>query len=116
MSRGRRDVRRSLTTLLVLGSMTMRLLVFSLLTKMRPVSFAHPARDSAADSTTANARIAKAEMLNGAGNRRGTGTGDPLLLAKPIATSVRLNQAAGQALLLSASQGRQGWGCCLHAI
>src|SRR5215470_13193967 len=77
MSRGRRDVRRSLTTLLVLGSITIRLLVFSLLTKTRPVSFAHPARGKT-DSTTANATIANAEMLNGAGNRRGMGTGDPL--------------------------------------
>src|SRR5262245_50749523 len=77
MSRGRREVRRSLTTLLVLGSITVRLLVFSLLTKTRPVSLAHAARDSAADSTTTNATIANAEMLSGAGDRRGVGTGDP---------------------------------------
>src|SRR5215470_1675473 len=48
MSRGRRDVLRSLTTLLVLGSMTMRLLVFSLLTNTSPVSLA-----DAAESATA---------------------------------------------------------------
>src|SRR5215468_6908806 len=101
MSRGRRDVRRSLTTLLVLGSITIRLLVFSLLTKTRPVSFAHAARDSTTDSTTANATIANAEMLSGAGNGRGMGTGDPLscfakaVLAKAIDPSVRLIQAAG---------------------
>src|SRR5262245_35157928 len=89
MSRGRRDVRRSLTTLLVLGSMTMRLLVFSLLTKTRPVSLAHPAEDSVAANTT---------MQSGADNRRRTGTGDPLLLAKTIDPSVRLIQVAGQAV------------------
>src|SRR5262249_33408171 len=103
MSRGRREVRRSLTTLLVLGSITIRLLVFSLLTKTRPVCFVHRARGSMADSTAANATHANAEMLSGAGNRRGTGTGDPLfwrakaVLAKAIDPSVRLNQAAGQA-------------------
>src|SRR5712671_778067 len=89
MSRGRRDVRRSLTTLLVLGSMTMRLLVFSLLTKTRPVSLAHPAEDNAAANTT---------MQSGADNRRRMGTGDPLLLAKTIDPSVRLIQVAGQAV------------------
>src|SRR5260370_40461885 len=52
MSRGRRDVRKSFTTLLVLGSMMMTLLVFSLLTKIRPVSLANaqehgPARNAA---------------------------------------------------------------------
>src|SRR5712671_51953 len=87
MSRGRRDVRRSLTTLLVLGSMTMRLLVFSLLTKTRPVSLAHPAEDNAAANTT---------IQSGADNRRRMGTGDPLLLAKTIDPSVRLIQVAGQ--------------------
>src|SRR5215467_10817871 len=89
MSRGRRDVRRSMTTLLVLGSMTMRLLVFSLLTKTRPVSLAHPAEDNAAANTT---------MQSGADNRRRMGTGDPLLLAKTIDPSVRLIQVAGQAV------------------
>src|SRR5260370_27117546 len=89
MSRGRREVRRSLTTLLVLGSMTMRLLVFSLLTKTRPVSLAHPAEDNAAANTT---------MQSGADNRRRMGTGDPLLLAKAIDPSVRLIQVAGQAV------------------
>src|SRR5260370_4390299 len=89
MSRGRRDVRRSLTTLLVLGSMTMRLLVFSLLTKTRPVSLAHPAEDNAAANTT---------MQSGADNRRRMGTGDPLLLAKTIDPSVRLIQVAGQSV------------------
>src|SRR5258708_6396795 len=88
MSRGRRDVLRSLTTLLVLGSMTMRLLVFSLLTNTSPVSLAIAAEDSAAT---------KAAMHSGADNRRRTVTGDPLLLAKAIAPSVRLIQAAGQA-------------------
>src|SRR3974377_488852 len=88
MSRGRRDVRRSLTTLLVLGSMTMRLLVFSLLTKTRPVSLAHPAEDNAAAKTT---------MQSGADNRRRMSTGDPLLLAETINPSVRLIQVAGQA-------------------
>src|SRR5262245_38807619 len=87
MSRGRRDVLRSLTTLLVLGSMTMRLLVFSLLTKTRPVSLAHPAEHTAAANTT---------MQIGADNRRRVGTGDPLLLAKTIGPSVRLIQVAGQ--------------------
>src|SRR5260370_36421715 len=89
MSRGRRDVRRCLTTLLVLGSMTMRLLLFSLLTKTRPVSLAHPAEDNAAANTT---------MQNGADNRRRMSTGDPLLLAKTIDPSVRLIQVAGQAV------------------
>src|SRR5258708_13431099 len=89
MSRGRRDVLRSLTTLLVLGSMTMRLLVFSLLTKTRPVSLAHPAEDNAAANTT---------MQSGADNRRRMGTGDPLLLAKTIDPSVRLIQVAEQAV------------------
>src|SRR5467141_2477668 len=105
MSRGRRDVRRSLTTLLVLGSMTMRLLVFSLLTKTRPVSLAHPAEDNAAANTT---------MQSGADNRRRMGTGDPLLLAKTIDPSVRLIQVAGQAVnaptLPSPHAGREGWG------
>src|SRR5215468_9533274 len=88
MSRGRRDVLRSFTTLLVLGSMTMMLLVFSLLTNTRPVSLAHPAADQKAANTT---------MQNCAGNRRTVGTGDPLLLAKTINPSVRLIQVAGQA-------------------
>src|SRR5271170_4608517 len=60
MSRGRRDVRRSFTTLLVLGSMTMMLLVFSLLTKIRPVSLAnaagHGPAANAAAKPTANRR------------------------------------------------------------
>src|ERR1700734_544959 len=52
MSRGRRDTLRSLTILLVFGSMMMMLLVFSLLTKIRPVSLAPapehgPARNAA---------------------------------------------------------------------
>src|SRR5215468_10962825 len=89
MSRGRRDVLRSLTTLLVLGSMTMRLLVFSLLTNTSPVSLAHPAEDSAPANTT---------MQSCANNRRRVGTGDPLLLAKTIDPSVRLIKAAGQAV------------------
>src|SRR5215468_2642271 len=87
MSRGRRDVLRSLTTLLVLGSITMRLLVFSLLTNTSPVSLADAAEDNAA---------AKTAMQSGANNRRKMGTSYPLLLAKAIAPSVRLNQAAGQ--------------------
>src|SRR5712691_5055813 len=89
MSRGRRDVLRSLTTLLVLGSMTIRLLVFSLLTNTRPVSLASPTEDSAATHTA---------MQSGADNRRRMGTGDPLLLAKAIVPSVRLIQVAGQAV------------------
>src|SRR5215831_12187214 len=88
MSRGRRDVLRSLTTLLVLGSMTMRLLVFSLLTNTRPVSLAHPTEHSAAANMT---------IESVADNRHGMGTDDPLLLAKTINPSVRLIQAAGQA-------------------
>src|SRR5262245_60348845 len=88
MSRGRRDVLRSLTTLLVLGSMTTRLLVFSLLTNTRPVSLAHPAADNTAVNTT---------MQSCADNRRRVGTGYPLLLAKTIGPSVRLIQVAGQA-------------------
>src|SRR5215472_8595867 len=88
MSRGRRDVLRSLTTLLVLGSMTIMLLVFSLLTNTRPVSLAHPAADQTAANTT---------MQSCAGNRRRVGTTDPLLLAKTIDPSVRLIQVAGQA-------------------
>src|SRR5258708_39702019 len=88
MSRGRREVLRSLTTLLVLGSITMRLLVFSLLTNTSPVSLANPAEDRPATH---------AAMQSGADNRRRMGTGDPLLLAKAIAPSVRLIQAAGQA-------------------
>src|SRR5262249_57126667 len=99
MSRGRRDVRRSLTTLLVLGSMTMRLLVFSLLTNTRPVSLAHPAEDSEAANTT---------MQSGADNRRRTGTGDPLLLAKTINPSVRLIQVAGQAVNTPSLPGTAG--------
>src|SRR6266478_4009783 len=89
MSRGRREVLRSLTTLLVLGSMTMRLLVFSLLTNTSPVSLANPAEDRPATH---------AAMQSGADNRRRMGTGDPLLLAKAIAPSVRLIQVAGQAV------------------
>src|ERR1700732_1963592 len=88
MSRGRRDVLRSLTTLLVLGSMTMRLLVFSLLTNTSPVSLADPAEGSTA---------AKTAMQSGADNRRKMCTSDPLLLAKAIAPSVRLTKAPGQA-------------------
>src|SRR5215470_4700105 len=87
MSRGRREVLRSLTTLLVLGSMTMRLLVFSLLTNTSPVSLA----DAAESATAKSARQSSAD------NRRGVGTSNPLLLAKTIAPSVRLIQAAGQA-------------------
>src|SRR5258706_11986096 len=97
MSRGRRDVRRSLTTLLVLGSMTMRLLVFSLLTKTRPVSLAHPAEDNAAANTT---------MQNGADNRRRMSTGDPLLLAKTIDPSVRLIQV-GACLQCNSAANRE---------
>src|SRR5215470_2031574 len=70
-------------------AMTMRLLVFSLLTKTRPVSLAHPAEDNAAANTT---------MQSGADNRRRMSTGDPLLLAKTIDPSVRLIQVAGQAV------------------
>src|SRR5215470_14350975 len=88
MSRGRRDVLRSLTTLLVLGSITIRLLVFSLLTNTSPVSLAHPAEDNMAVKTTTQ---------SGADNRRKMSTTYPLLLAKAIAPSVRLVQAAGQA-------------------
>src|SRR6266446_5571232 len=102
MSRGRRDVRRSLTTLLVLGSMTMRLLVFSLLTKTRPVSLAHPAEDHAAANTT---------MQSGADNRRRMGTGDPLLLAKTIDPSVRLIQVAGRTPALRGEGVRWGHAC-----
>src|SRR5215467_13911744 len=88
MSRGRRDVLRSLTTLLVLGSITMMLLVFSLLTNTSPVSLANPVDGSAA---------AKMAIQSGADNRRRRGTGYPLLLAEAIGPSVRLIQAAGQA-------------------
>src|SRR6185437_6071085 len=56
MSRGRRETLMSFTTLLVLGSMTMRLLVFSLLTKIRPVSLAC-AGDSARTGSSAKARL-----------------------------------------------------------
>src|SRR5579859_2803547 len=93
MSRGRRDTLRSLTTLLVFGSIMMRLLVFSLLTKTSPVSLAKPAEDMPARGRPARS----AATQSGADNGRGMGTGDPLLLAKTIGPSVRLIQAAGQA-------------------
>src|SRR5450631_3477676 len=93
MSRGRRDTLRYLTSLLVLGSIMMRLLVFSLLTNTSPASLADTADDSPATHTATH---------SGADNRRRMGTGDPLLLAKPIAPSVRLIQAAGQAARPSA--------------
>src|ERR1700722_5745410 len=99
MSRGRRDTLRSFTTLLVLGSMMMRLLVFSLLTKTSPVSLASAAEGRAAQDRPAT----HAAMQNGADNRRRVGTGDPLLLAKAIAPSVRLIQAAGEAVVLQST-------------
>src|ERR1700731_2894858 len=110
MSRGRRETLRSLTTLLVLGSMTMRLLVFSLLTKMSPVSLADPPEGAAARNAAASSRAASR-----AGDRsdvspdpceenaRATravrplmSTGGSLSLAETIAPSVRLIAAAGQ--------------------
>src|SRR5215471_11128209 len=102
MSRGRRDVLRSLTTLLVLGSMTIMLLVFSLLTNTRPVSLAHPAVGNTAANTT---------MKSCAVNRRRVGTSDPLLLAKTIGPSVRLIQVTGQAPapILRRERGKVGW-------
>src|ERR1700677_2876839 len=91
MSRGRRETLRSLTTLKVLGSMMIRLLVFSLLTKTSPVSLA-PAAD---DSPATDAPI-HAATQSGADNQRRMGTGDPLLLAKAVTPRVRLIQPAGQ--------------------
>src|SRR5215470_15805231 len=100
MSRGRRDVLRSLTTLLVLGSITIILLVFSLLTNTSPVSLANAADDS----------TAKTAMQSGADNRRRMGTSFPLLLAKAIGPSVRLIQVAGQAAPSQPSPARgEGW-------
>src|ERR1700724_827503 len=93
MSRGRRDTLRSLTSLLVFGSMTMRLLVFSLLTNTSPVSLANPAAGMPATGRPTTS----AAIQSGADNGLRAGTGDPLLLAKTIAPSVRLIQAAGQA-------------------
>src|SRR5215467_13420675 len=54
MSRGRRDVLMSLTIFQVFESITVRLLVFSLLTKMSPVSLA-AAGPASASSTSAAA-------------------------------------------------------------
>src|SRR5580704_735841 len=63
MSRGRRDVRKSFTTLLVLGSMMMRLLVFSLLTKIRPVSLADAPEHGPASNAATTQKADKARRV-----------------------------------------------------
>jgi hypothetical protein len=55
----------SLTTLLVLGSRTIMLLVFSLLTKMSPVSLAHPAAGAAAMNIATSGPDRRLEMRTG---------------------------------------------------
>src|ERR1700730_2050738 len=99
MSRGRRETLRSLTTLLVLGSMTMRLLVFSLLTKMSPVSLADPP-DGAA--------IRNAATKSGAVNSLGMSTTGSLSLAT-VGGDENYNSILG-ALFASWSAGWDGAG------
>src|SRR5450631_500047 len=69
MSRGRRDVRRSFTTLLVLGSMMMTLLVFSLLTKIRPVSLANAPQHAAARNAATRLKAKRGRNMGRGGTK-----------------------------------------------